>query len=86
MSQINDLKKVALTALGFTGALNDQELAFYRNKGATESQHNAAKQQWLSIKGFATGSLNDREYAYCGGTGTLNDRIVARLIAGTYYA
>lgn len=86
MNDINDLKKAALNALLFTGTLNDQELAFYKSKGATSFQHDRAKYEWLVIKGQSGVSVVDMENAYCGGSGTLNDRVVARLIAGTYYA
>lgn len=86
MSQINDLKQAALKTLTFTGSLNDQELAFFKSKGATSGAINRAKYEWLVIKGQTASNLVDMENSYCGGTGSLNDRVVARLIAGTYYA
>jgi len=89
MATINDMKKARLTTLLFTGTLNDQELAFFKANGATSSQYNEAKQQWLAAKGFSTGTINDREDAYLKGlgfTGALNDKLYQALVAGTYYA
>lgn len=89
MSNVADLKHATLRGLGFSGALDDMELAFYKSKGATSFQHNEAKQQWLVVKGQTSGTLDERENKYLtslGFTGQRDDKMYAALTAGTYYA
>ena len=88
MSNVADLKNATLRGLGFSGALNDMELAFFKSKGATSFDYNEAKIQWLVVKGQTTGTLNERLNAYLaslGYTGQQDDRMYAALTAGTFY-
>lgn len=89
MPTINDLKAARLKVLTYTGALNEQEIKFFKANGATASDYNTAKQQWLNAKGATTGTLNERESKYLtslGYVGTLNDKLLIALKANTYYA
>jgi hypothetical protein len=59
-----DAKNAALSALGFTGAIQDKELKFYLANGATTSQLNDAKKEFLIAKGITFTTLNDSWYSY----------------------
>lgn len=89
MSNVADLKHATLRGLGFSGMLNEMEIAFFKSKGATSGQYNEAKMQWLVVKGQTSGAIDDRENKYLaslGYSGSRDDKMYAALTAGTYYA
>jgi len=53
-----------LKAHGYTGAVNEQLLAWLQNNGATSNQLNDAWMEFLAAQGSATGTLNDRKLDY----------------------
>lgn len=81
-----------LSALGFTGALNDKLLKFFLSNGATSTNIDMAAHQYLIGKGFSTGSINDRWAAYwrsLGYSGAYNDigyKFWLNLSADPYFA
>lgn len=69
-------KKDKLNTLGYTGSINDQYLKWLLARGATSHVLNMAELQFLIVKGFTTGTLNDRWNNYLRSltyTGTRND-------------
>lgn len=69
MATINDCKFNALRTLGFTGAINDMELAWLQSLGATSGQVNDA---WLEVAG--AGQFNDQVMAYMITEGAVGDQ------------
>ena len=69
MSQLNDCKYNALRALGFTGHINDMELAWLKSVGATANQINDA---WLEVAG--AGQYNDQVMAYMIAQGAVGEQ------------
>lgn len=66
----------ALRLLGYSGTQEDMEYAFYLAYGATGPTLRDAEMQFLSGRGFSSGTVNDRWYAYLksvGFTGNLDD-------------
>jgi hypothetical protein len=66
----------ALRFLGYSGTQEDMELVFYLANGATSYSLRDAEMQFLAGKGFTTGTVNDRWYAYLkafGFSGALDD-------------
>lgn len=83
---LQDLKKAALATLGFTGdSVDSCEMKYYLDNGATTPSLIQAQLEMLAIKGFSTGSLQDRWNAYLsdeGYTGSLQDKLNALWAAG----
>lgn len=69
-----------LISLGFSGTLNQMLLAYYLANGAsTPGNLGVAESEFLTVKGFPSGTINERWYNYLGSltyTGSLNDRQV----------
>jgi len=54
----------ALRTAGYTGSLQDMELAWLQNNGATSNQLGDAWEEFLAAQGFTTGDRSDDELAY----------------------
>lgn len=69
-------KKDKLNTLGYTGSINDQYLKWLLDRGAVTKIVNQAEREFLIVKGFTTGSNNDRWNLYLRSltyTGTRDD-------------
>lgn len=62
-----------LRSLGHSGHSQDMLLPYYKSKGATSNNLVEAESQFLSIKGFNSGSLIDRWNAYLSSLGFTGD-------------
>jgi hypothetical protein len=68
----------ALRDLGYTGAQEDMELAYYQDVGATSNNLADATMEVLEIAGYTTGTVTDRWKALLndlGFTGTVDDML-----------
>jgi hypothetical protein len=68
----------ALRTLGYTGTQEDMELVFYQANGATSNSLRDAEMQFLIVKGYNTGTVTDRWFAYLrafGFTGSVDDML-----------
>lgn len=68
----------ALRSLGYTGAQEDMELAYYLDNGATSNSLRDAELEFLENLGYSTGTVTDRWKAYLndeGYTGSVDDML-----------
>lgn len=88
MSTINDLKDSSLTSLGYSGSLQDKEIKFFKENGATSNSYNEALYQWLTNIGYSQPVLQDKLKAYLkeyGYEGSVDDAVKAALDGGRFY-
>lgn len=85
---MNQLKSNRLRALGFTGTLNDMEVAFFKSKGLTNTTINGLRYAYFKSRGGTGLSVNDimfSVFATLGYAGTLNDKERTALVNNQYY-